>query len=918
MVRDSPGRLAARAREGAEPSGRQEEERGAGLDEMREIRISVRTLVEFVLRQGDLDLRGGSGAEAMQEGARIHRRLQKAEGEDYRAEVSLRERIRIPVGEEEIPGTAQELASGEEAPLVLVLEGRADGIFPRQEGEETLWVIDEIKTTHQPLSSLSGPQEVHLAQARCYAWIYARQQGLSRVGVRMRYAMAQTAELRCFDEVLSFAELDRWFLALVLKYRPFALWRQAHERRRQDSIHRVEFPFAYRPGQRQLAAWVYQTIWHGRRLFLEAPTGTGKTLAVLFPAVKAMGEGKVSRIFYLTARNTGAQAPQSAAELLRGEGLCLVQVTLMARERVCALRPQPGEEAAEGFAPHCDPQSCPRAQGHFDRVNAALLDLLGQEGAVGAQELSACAKRHRVCPYQLSLDLCSFADLIIGDYNYAFDPHARLRRFFGEGAPREDLLFLVDEAHNLLERGRRMYSAQLSSRQLSQMAREQKGGRPAVARQAARCRRLLGALGKGLAQGDAPRTLSAEERDGALEKLDEALERLDEVIRESLEAEHRPGEGAQLSLPELDISEETAQGGSSDDFLEQFFALEHFLMIRPGVDDHYVVCVEKSRAQGTVLRLFAVDPGERLSRCMDRGVSAILFSATLLPIQYYKPLLGGRPEDYEVYARSSFDPQRLGIFLSRDVTSRYKDRSEGMYRRIAGQIADLMRARQGRYLAFFPSYAFLESVLRAYRELLQQEPDPLFAAQELLVQEEGMDERGRQAFLEAFRREGRGWQLGFGVLGGIFAEGIDLQGEALIGAFVVGTGLPGVDVLRDILRDYFRQRGQDGFAYAYRYPGMNRVLQAAGRVIRTASDVGIVALMDQRFLTGEYASLFPAEWSQRSVIDGQSARQAAEDFWARWPQEPSGGGDPRREERKEETGKKAKGEKSEEEISAEP
>ncbi len=825
-----------------------------------EIRLSVRGLVEFVLRSGDIDNRIHQvSADAMQEGGRIHRAIQSSMGPDYHAEVPL---------------FYQKSYDGYD----LIIEGRADGILTRPEDRPDM--IDEIKGTYRDLAKMKEPVPVHLAQARCYAAMYLEskgdaqntgqdgnavnasgsqntiscvQQKYKSIDVRMTYCNMDTEEKRYYNYSYTREETMEWFMQVLDKYSRWADFQCRWEKERQSSIKLTEFPYPYREGQRDLAAAVYRTIVHKKKLFLEAPTGTGKTLSTVFPTVKAMGEGKISRIFYLTAKTIARTVAEEAFGILRSsQGLRLKSVTITARDGICFL----SEEARD-----CNPVACPYARGHYDRVNDAIYDLLTSEDDFNREKICEYAKKHLVCPFEMSLDMSLFADAIICDYNYVFDPFVYLRRFFADGA-RHDYAFLVDESHNLLDRGREMYSAQLSKESFLTLKRKIKDYHGKIAGLLDKCNKAFLEL---------KRECSSLKVYDSIGNLTMSLERLSSTVSEYLE-DHE-------------------DGLFREDILEFYFEVSRFLTISELVDDKYVIYGEIAGDGDFYVRLFCVDPSRNLAMCMDRALSTILFSATLLPIQYYKSLLGGKAEDFEIYAKSVFDPAKMGIFIASDVSSRYQQRGDEMYRRIASCIDSIVRARSGNYLVFFPSHQFLGDVYDVYREQFNSDLDV-----EVLLQGSYMTEEAREAFLSRFTvgndldlgsvinmdievTEDKSI-LGFCVMGGIFGEGIDLKYDSLIGVIIVGTGLPMVCNERELLRDYFENRGVDGFDYAYRYPGMNKVLQAAGRVIRTVDDVGVVALLDDRFLSNSYRSLFPREWKGAKIVSTRMVKNAVTRFWS--------------------------------------
>lgn len=786
-----------------------------------EIRISVRKLVEFILRSGNIDNRRVTFSEtAMQEGGRIHRMLQRGMGADYQAEVFLR--YVYPAGEYDI-----------------YIEGRADGIITQGIQKKTeIVTIDEIKGTYRDIDKMKGAVSVHLAQAKCYAYIYGREHGLAQVRVRLTYCNIDTERVRYFHFEYPMEELAEWFEDMIRQYRKWADFRFAWQKLRTDSIKELSFPFPYRKGQKELASYVYQTIYHKRKLFLEAPTGVGKTISTLFPAVKALGEKLAQRIFYLTAKTITRTVAEDALGLMRERGLRCKSITLTAKDKICFM-----EET------ECNPDYCHYAKGHFDRINEAVYELLTHVDNINREVIEDCARQHRVCPFELGLDVSLFADVVIGDYNYLFDPHVYLKRFFSEGV-KEEYIFLIDEAHNLVDRGREMYSALLRKEDFLVLKKAVKDYDGGICYQLDQCNREL---------------------------LEMKRECEDYVYLDREEAEPFANTLIRLLRTIDKYLEEHEDSPVKKELLEFYFQVSHFMLIFDKLDKAYVIYNQLEPDGGFFMKLLCVDPSKNLRECMARGRSSILFSATLLPIQYYKKLLGASPEDYEVYAHSVFDSRRQGLFIAEDVTSRYTRRSEEEYLSIASYIHRVTSRREGNYMIFFPSHAFMQKVCEVYEDHYLDQ-----SREEYLFQEEAMDEESREAFLAQFS-EGKGKTLlGFCVLGGIFSEGIDLKKDRLIGVIIVGTGIPMVCNEREILKGYFEERGDCGFDYAYRYPGMNKVLQAAGRVIRTAEDLGIVVLLDERFCTAPYLKMFPREWTEYEKVSLRKIEKRVERFWDEW------------------------------------
>lgn len=774
------------------------------------IRISVRSLVEFILREGDIDNRvsGSMEKDAMLLGGKIHRKIQSRMGTNYTAEVPLK--IQMP-------------CDG----FVLQIEGRADGVL-KDDGKV---LIDEIKGILRSLEHLEAPVPVHLAQAKCYAYIYAVQNSLKCIDVQMTYCQMETEEIRRFCQEFEFQELQTWFQDLVTQYEKWAKFEIEWRNVRNDSIRQIEFPFPYREGQRDLVVSVYRTILRKKKLFIQAPTGVGKTMATVFPAVRAVGEGLGEKIFYLTAKTIMRTVAEQAFSLLKEKGLLYKTITLTAKEKICFC-----EEA------ECNPDACPYAKGHFDRVNDAVFDLITHSGDWSREVLEEQAKKHMVCPFEMSLDVSNWADAVICDYNYAFDPQAHLKRFFSESGKGE-YLFLIDEAHNLVERGREMYSASLYKEDLLEVRKLVKAEDPKLAKGLSECNQQFLELKRECEHYQILKSVSH-----IALKLMNVLSKLEDYLEECKDAEKKKR------------------------VLDFYFAVRSFLNIHDIMDENYVIFSEMMEDGRFQIKLFCVNPAVNLQNYLEQGNSTIFFSATLLPVHYYKKLLSVEKDDYAVYAHSSFPQENKFLFIGTDVSTRYTRRGESTYQRFARYIAVMAEQKKGNYMAFFPSYRFLEEVHTCFLECVDHEVDSI-------CQVSYMDEEQREEFLEEFEQEREKSLVAFCVMGGIFSEGIDLTDDKLIGAVIAGTGLPQVCTEREILKQYFNAADMDGFDYAYLYPGMNKVLQSAGRVIRTESDRGVILLLDDRFREMRYREVFPREWQQYQLGSVKNLEQEIRTFW---------------------------------------
>lgn len=777
---------------------------------MAQVHLSVRQLVEFLLQTGSIDSRF-SGFDRAAEGARIHRRLQRAEGKGYDAEVYLKQEYTVKGVE-------------------YLIDGRADGIFT----EDGLVTVDEIKTVTVPLEEITEDmQPVHWAQGQVYAAIYARQQDLEAIRVRLTYFQVDEEKIVRFSRRFTANELDSFVEDLLTRYAPWAKRARSWQEQRTGSLQALRFPFSeYRAGQRALAAGVYRTLRDGQRLLCQAPTGIGKTMSTLFPALKAMGEGCDGRIFYLTARSTTRAAAEGALARLRENQpeLRLKSITLTAKDKVCLLEKR-----------ECTPEACPYARGYYDRLRDALWQALDEDDFTRAK-LEELARRFTLCPFEFGLDVSLWCDVIVGDYNYLFDPVVNLKRFFEAGG---DHLFLVDEAHNLPDRARDMHSAGLCKSEVFRCVKLLGKGRGKLKTALNRLNRAFIDLRHQCEEEPGHTFFSAP----ALTEFDRCVSRVTGPMEEWLE-EHREGE-------------------AHDTMLDLYFELRQYLRAAEWYDDHFVTQVSAGGSEVRVWQL-CLDPSAFVDASLSKGRGAVLFSATLSPAGYFKDILGCT-EAKTAALPSPFDSARLGLFCAADVSTRYKDRAQSL-EAIARYLHAMAAGQKGNYIAFFPSYSYLAQVREVFCRL--------FPEVETLVQEAGMDDSAREDFLARFTPAAA--LLGFGVLGGVFGEGVDLVGRRLIGAAIVGVGLPQVGPRQEMLRRYFDQTRGDGFDYAYRFPGFNKVLQAAGRVIRTAEDKGVVLLIDDRFAAAGYRQLFPEQWRHCRYLYGpEELAEQLSAFWGR-------------------------------------
>ncbi len=784
----------------------------------KEIKISVRDLVEYAHRSGDLDSRFAGMGKAL-EGARLHQKIQgfrkevaAKDGETYHKEVSISKTISYDN-------------------LTFTISGRIDGLIESSQGI----TLEEIKTTVSPLEHIEeDTYPVHWAQAKCYAYMYASEYQGTVSHIQLTYYNTDSGELKVFVKPVEISELKGHFMEVLTKYYNWALAMYEWSNLRDSTIKSLEFPYnEYLKNQRKLAVAVYKTIEASKRIFIQAPTGTGKTISALFPAIKALGEGNTGRIFYLTAKTITRQVAVDAISRMWERGLRLKAIVLTAKDKVCFK-----EET------NCNPEYCEYAKGYFDKVNTVLKEVFAKEGIISREIVEGYARQHTVCPFELSLDLSYWMDCIICDYNYVFDPRASLKRFFLE--KESDYVLLIDEAHNLVDRAREMFSAELYKKPFLEIKRSLKATVPFISKAAGKINSALLALKKKCE--DKSCCLAKEELKELYPLLKDFVSRGEEWLGSNHESEgHRQ-------------------------VLELYFEATAFQKIYEIYDERYTAYIELSGSD-VKLKLFCLDPSKLLGEITGKVKACVFYSATLTPLHYFKDILGGSQEDYNMKLASPFENSNLCLTIAQNISTKYMNR-ENSLSGIADYIKTVIDGKKGNYLVFFPSYKYMNEVYTLFAEKYPQV--------EAMLQQPTMKEEERESFLQCFQQDAETGLVAFAVMGGVFSEGIDLAGDRLIGAVIVGVGLPQVCFERDIIMDFFKNKNSMGFEYAYMYPGMNKVMQAAGRVIRSELDRGVVLLIDERFGSNRYTSMFPQEWLHNNrVKNPEELGQILGAFWDR-------------------------------------
>lgn len=750
------------------------------------LKESVRNLVEFCLKNGDIDNRFSGSARAV-EGIKAHQKIQEDNAktyENYEKEVYLTREFQLDNS-------------------IINIEGRADGVIT----EENSTIIEEIKSTYKSFTNIDDSNEVHWAQAKVYAFIYGKQNNLNEIYIRLSYMQLESYEVKSFEKKFTINELEAFIFEILNEYEKFILLIFRHKEKRNESIKNLKFPFVqYRAGQRKLINISYQTIKEKEILFTQAPTGIGKTISTIFPAVKAIGQGIGERIVYLTAKTINREVAEDTFERLRQEGLKFKNITITAKEKICI---------NETF--DCNPEKCIYAKEYYAKVKKAILCIMENEETISSEILQKYAETYKICPFEFSLDVSLYCDGIIGDYNYIFDPRASLGRLLESVGN----IVLIDEAHNLVDRARGMYSATLSKNQILS------------------CKKIA---------------------KGKLNKIHSILVKINNYFIELRnECDHKEVRWFSEKEPPKDLnkqlqlylkeSEEILVRGNRfegyEDILQLYFDINAFVSTMQLYDENYVTCIEKENHELN-LTLYCVNPAKNLKEYLAKCYSTIFFSATISPIKYYIDMLGGNDETYRLKLPSPFNKENLKVSVS-PINIRYTHRSRTL-KSVKDKIMDFISENIGNYIVFSPSYAYMELL---WEEMNQSQIERF----QLIKQKPNMTEEEKSEFLNLFKENNN--LLMFCVLGGMFSEGIDLPGEQLIGSIIIGVGYPMISMKNEMIKDFYKENGYD---YAYVFPGINKVQQAVGRVIRTETDKGRVLLIDDRYTTNKYEILLPNEW----------------------------------------------------------
>ncbi|MEA3422527.1 MAG: ATP-dependent DNA helicase [Bacillota bacterium] len=661
------------------------------------------------------------------------------------------------------------------------------------------------------------------------------QHNFEKISVQLTYVEIDNYEARRFIKDFDFKDLKEDFLVVIEDYLEFAYRIDDWSKIRDESIMNLKFPFgSYRKGQREMAICVYKTIKEKKKAFIQAPTGIGKTISTIFPTVKAIAEGHTSKIFYLTSKTITRTVAQEGFRIMRKKGLRFKSLTITAKDKIC-------------FEPEsaCIPQECSYAKGHFNRVNDALEDMMLNEDEFSKEVIEKYSKKHHVCPFEFSLDAALVADCVICDYNYVFDPRVNLKRFFEDVT--KDYAFLVDEAHNLVDRARGMYSAVISKQPLLAINRSIKNKKEDE--KLIKLSKVINKYNKALLQF----------KNDCIEK--------DEYVFKEPPAELYKVMRSFANHADV-ILNERKELSCYDSLLDYYFQTLTFLNISELYDERYTTYAEL-KGNDIYIHLFCVDPSYLLNQKISNGSGTIFFSATLSPIKYFHRMYSRNKEDYTLLLDSPFDHGNRSYMIASDIMTTYKKRAFS-YKDIALYLREFAQSKLGNYIVYFSSYAYKKEVLEAF-EMLETDV-------EILDQQRELTEIEKEEFLDNFKLSPEKSMMGFCVLGGSFSEGVDLRGDRLIGTAIVGVGLPMVCLEREIIKNYHEDHDEEAFNYAYVYPGLNKVMQAAGRVIRTEEDKGVIILMDERYNYSSYRQVIPYDWQPQRTYR-RSFRNDIDKVW---------------------------------------
>lgn len=772
---------------------------------MDTIKLSVRELVEFIYKSGDINVKAMSADRAL-EGIKAHKILQSQMGESYQKEFYLKKEFEFNN-------------------ILFIIEGRADGIII-ENGQTT---IDEIKSTYTNLDLINEDYNIaHMAQAKCYAYIYGLENNLNELNVQLRYYNIDSGKTKLLSSGYTLAELEQFFYRLLNMYIDWAETIINLRKEREETVDCLEFPFnEYRKGQRNFSVAVFQTVKEGKKLFAQAPTGVGKTISALFPAIKSLNSKNNTKIYYLTAKSSTKTIAFDTIKLMTDKGLKLRTTVITAKDKVCLM-----DETK------CDPEYCPYARGYYDKLNTILKSSIKNVCLYDRDYIENISSIYEICPFEFSLDLAYMSDVVICDYNYYFDPRVALQR--DDVFKNNNDILLIDEAHNLEDRTRSMYSPELIKEEYYDAYKIMKQINKKISSSLSNINKKFIEIKK---RSDEPFIFEEEPSD-----LINALRKF------AVLAEEYINDKKNENVP--------------DELVDIYFKSTFFIKISEIADDSFCYYAESTKTK-TMVKLFLIDPSSVLKEILKKAWSTVFFSATLTPLKYFRYILGGLEEDHILKIKSPFEENNLKLIITEDLSMKYAVRDQNI-EASCRYINKAVTEKAGNYMVFFPSYSFMKKTYEAYKQL--------FDTSNIIFQEQGINEEEQISITDRFKKE-TGVVL-FTVVGGIFSEGIDLPLEKLIGAVIIGTGIPQISFERNIIKNFFDNKFNSGYDFAYKYPGFNKILQSAGRVIRTENDRGVVLLIDSRLCEMTYLKLFPEHWNHYVKVKSiNEIKKQISNFW---------------------------------------
>ena len=753
-------------------------------------KIGVRELAYFIHQSGDLTTEFFSNHDLLA-GSRAHDYLQSYYTDEDKAEYYIKKEISY-LGN------------------TYLLDGYTDGVL----NENETIIIEEIKSTTKELDEITiDYHNEHLAQAKIYAYLYALENNMDLINIRLTYISVIDYSTKSFDMVKKIDELEDFTLDTLASYITWLNKLDENKKNRETTIKDIKFPFEHeRPGQRDLMKATYKALEENEILYCIAPTGIGKTMATIFSALKTLKEN--DKLFYLTAKGSGKNAPLDAIKILKSKGLKIKAIDITAKKKIC-----------NNKSAHCNPDECPFAKDYFSKLNQATREIFDNYDIFSEDVILDITNKYKICGFEFSLYLSYYCDIIIADYNYAFDPSARLIRYFEDDSYKPKLL--VDEAHNLIDRSRDMYSAMLNELDIRTLRAKLNGYKPSIRNDCNKALEIFDSYREYLTDKT---TLFEEKMNSDLNTvLRSIFQKCDQIFEEN------------KKIKDKDIA------------LESYFKIMDFLNISDifSIDHRMIIKLQDDKIS---INYYCLDASKYILDTINESVyGVVFFSATLQPIEYHANLIT-RGEGKFLELKSPFDSNNLDIIINNNISTKYKNRIDSIDQ-IIETIEILTASKEGNYIIFFPSYQYMNMVV-------SQIIEPNY---EMIIQKNNLLEEEKNDIIKKFK-ETTNTKVGFFVMGGVFSEGIDYIGDALSGVIIVGVGLPLICDENNLLKEYYENTYSNGFNYAYTYPGFTKVIQAVGRVIRDYNDRGVAILMDERFMYNEYKKLMPSHWQNKKVI----------------------------------------------------